>query len=97
MSSVTHDYVMKAEEAQALADAQGLASAGRIMISRHAELRMDERGATFADVQQALISATSCHAQPDERWRIEGGCDRDGDALTVVITFEGGVVVVTLF
>ncbi|MFH2007590.1 MAG: DUF4258 domain-containing protein [bacterium] len=88
---------MTAEEAQALADAYGFASAGRIVMSRHAEARMEERGASFADVRQALVSATSCHAQPDERWRIEGGCDGDGDALTVVVTFEGSVVVVTLF
>jgi hypothetical protein len=97
MSSAAHDYVMTAEEAQALADARGLASAGRIMISRHAELRMDERGATFDDVRQALISATSCRAEPAARWKVEGGCDRDGDALTMIITFEGSVVVVTLF
>ena len=88
---------MTAEEARALAAARGLASAGRIVLSSHAELRMRERGATFADVRHALVSATTCYAQPDERWRMEGGCDVDGDALTLIVTFEADVIVGTLF
>ncbi len=88
---------MTAEEAQALADARGLALAGRITLSHHAELRMEERGASFPDVRQALVTATDCRAEPAARWRIEGGHDCDGDALTMIVTFEGSVVVVTLF
>lgn len=97
MSSGYHDQGMTSEEAQALADIQGLASAGRIMISRHADQRMHERGATFDDVREALVTATSCQAQPATRWRVEGGCDCDGDELTLVVTIELAVVVVTLF
>ena len=30
-------------------------------------------------------------------WRIDGGKDLDGDDLTVIVLFEDGVVVVTVF
>ncbi len=97
MSSRRHDHGMMSEEAQALADIQGLASAGRIVVSRHADQRMDERGATFDDVREALVTATSCRIEPASRWKVEGGCDCDGDELTLVVTIELAVVVVTLF
>ena len=97
MSSAGHDHHMTSEEAHALADIQGLASVGRIVISRHADLRMGERGATFDDVREALVTATSCQAQPASRWRVEGGCDCDGDELTLIVAIELAVVVVTLF
>ena len=57
---------------------------------------MKERGVERQDVRSALVTATACCAEPRERWRIEGR-DRDGDVLTVVVTFEDGVLVVTLF
>ena len=36
-------------------------------------------------------------AQDRGGWRVEGGCDRDGDELTVVIDLEADVIVITLF
>jgi hypothetical protein len=97
MSSDCHDHPGTSEEARALADIQGLAWLGRISISRHADQRMDERGATFDDVRQALVSATTCQAQPASRWKVQGGSDCDGDELTMIVTIEMAVVVVTLF
>ncbi len=97
MSSEHHDHGSTFEEARALSDVQGLASAGRIVIGRHAVQRMGERGATFDDVKEALVTATGCQAQPASRWRLEGGRDCDGDELTLIVTIELAVVVVTLF
>jgi hypothetical protein len=30
-------------------------------------------------------------------WRVEGGRDRDGDDLTVIVDIEADVIVITLF
>jgi hypothetical protein len=84
-------------EAQALADVRGYASAGRIALAEpHVPKRMRERGVRFEDLRCALTGATACHAEPKERWRVDGR-DRDGDDLTVVVVLEDGVLVVTLF
>ncbi len=51
-----------------------------------------------ADIQEALATATSATFQPNHQtWRIDGGKDFDGDDLTIVVLFEDGVVVVTVF
>lgn len=78
-------------------DARGLALAGRFLVSRHAEERMAERGVSFPDVREALVTATICRAEPADRWRLEGGHDCDGAPLSAIVAFEAGVVVVTLF
>lgn len=37
-------------------------------------------------------------SQPDSgRWRLDGGVDSDGDPLTLVVSVNRGVLVVTLF
>ena len=81
---------------EALADVRGYAAANRIRFTDHAHGRMMERGAVPADVRCALMGATACRAQPSARWRVEG-LDRDGDAMTVVVALEDGVLVVTMF
>jgi hypothetical protein len=58
---------------------------------------MRERGASRADVRRALETATGCEAEPDERWKVTGGVDLDGDPLGAVVVLEDGVVVVTVF
>ena len=88
---------MSPSEAQSLADVRGYAAANRIEFGPHARLRMGQRHAGREDVRQALMTGTSCHAEAGERWRVEGGRDRDGDELTAVVVFEDGVLVVTLF
>ena len=57
---------------------------------------MRERGAQFEDVREALVTASKCTADEDEKWKVTG-VDRDGDELTLVVALEDGVVVVTLF
>jgi hypothetical protein len=57
---------------------------------------MDERGATERDVIKALANATRCEAASEGRWKATGP-DLDGDALTVVVVLQAGVLVVTMF
>jgi hypothetical protein len=59
---------------------------------------MPERGATFADVRQSLLTAASARWQADrQNWRVDGGVDTDGEELTVIVDVEADVIVVTLF
>ena len=81
---------------EVLRDVRGYAQANRIVLTVHARQRMRERRATFADVQHALSAAERCEpAEEPERWRVTSA-DLDGDALTLVVAVEDGVVVVTL-
>ena len=87
---------MTQAEAQALADVRGYALANRIEYGPHAWQRMRERGVFREDVRNALTTAQSCQAEPDDRWKVPG-VDTAGDDLTVIVVLEDGVVVVTLF
>jgi hypothetical protein len=83
--------------AKALADVRGYASAGRIVVTFHAERRMGERGATHPDVRHALVKATGCtRAQRQGCWEVHGP-DLDGDDLKLIVAIEDGVIVVTLY
>jgi hypothetical protein len=87
---------MTRAERATLQTIRGLASAGRIVVSGHAWQRMAERRVRLADLRAALVGATSCRAEPSERWRVQGP-DLDGDDVTVMVVLEGDVVVVTVF
>lgn len=82
--------------AEALRDIQGFAAARRIRVEAHARQRMRERGATFMDVEHALMHAERCALQENGRWRVEGR-DLDGEEMTLIAVIEGGVVVITVF
>ena len=85
-------------DARALAEIQRLSRLDRIVISRHANQRMNDRGATETDVRKALLTATAAIRQADrDNWRVEGGVDTDGDDLTLVCDIGVNVIVVTLF
>ena len=83
-------------EAKALADARGYALSGRVDFSGHARERMTQRGIKKQDVYSAFRTAWTCASQPENRWKVIGN-DADGDALEVVIRFEDGVMVVTVY
>jgi hypothetical protein len=85
-------------DARALAEIQRLARLDRIIITRHANQRMNDRGATDPDVRKALLTATAATHQADrDNWRVEGGVDTDGDDLTLICDIGVDVIVVTLF
>ena len=78
---------------------RGLAAAGRIRLSWHAEFEsMVERNVGWRDVRKALTNAHSCRVEDAEKskWRVKGP-DMDGDDLTLVVIVEEGLLVVTVF
>lgn len=92
---VTFRHVSPAE---ALIAIPAAVRAGRHRESQHAVRRMRERGVTIAGLRRAIGGVTTCAALADDRWRLEGGADQDGDSLTVVCVIDDdGVVTVTLF
>lgn len=52
---------------------------------------------TTRDIEKALTTATSATLQDDGTWKLAGGYDRDQDELTLIVAFEGHVLVVTIF
>jgi hypothetical protein len=75
---------------------RGYALANRIIITRHAEVRMVERGMTVEDIHHGLCTASACSQQPEGRWRVRS-LDREGIDLTLIVVLDDGVVIVTLF
>ena len=70
---------------------------GRFFVTPHANQEAKECSASRYDIQEALRTACEAKHQPEnDRWRLVGK-DLDGDDLTVVIAFDAGVVVVTVF
>jgi hypothetical protein len=82
---------------EALEAVRGYAAANRIRLTRHVFVRMEERCVTYADVREALMTATACRPGPKDRWRVTGGGDQDREPLALVVVLEDGVVVVTVF
>lgn len=86
---------MTAKEALELA--RGYASVNRVSMTGHARTEARLAGAQWVDVVHALAHGHTCGpgAKP-ERWRIVGP-DVEGKDLALVVVFEDGVVVVTVF
>ena len=58
---------------------------------------MKKRGASYEDVRHALSTATGCDVGNEpETWKVTSA-DLDGDAMTLVVTLDDGVVVITLY
>lgn len=83
---------------EALLEVRRCAVAGSVRLDApHVRLRMAQRNVRAGDVLSALMHATTCsHGSEPGRWKACGP-DLDGDELTVVVVFEAGVVVVTVF
>ncbi len=63
---------------------------------------MNQRGAEYADVHSALVTATTRRDQRGDEgraadWLVSGGVDTDGEALGCAVSFDGRVVVVTIY
>ena len=85
-------------DAEALTTIRRMVRRGDVVFTRHAYVRMDERGASTDDVCHALLTAKGAAHDPErDRWIVSGGMDLDGDALKVVVAIEADVIVVTLF
>jgi hypothetical protein len=85
-------------DAAALAEIKRLAGLDRIQFRVHALDRMDERGASSADVRQALMTAIAAIWQADRgNHRVVGGGDGAGDDMTVIVSIEADLIVITIF
>jgi len=83
---------------EALEAAQDAGRTGRLDWTPHAYEQARKRNIKKLDARAALASATHAVYQPEnDRWRIEGGQDLEGDDLTVVVVFEGLLVIITFF
>ena len=65
--------------------------ARRVRFTEYCALRMLQRGVGLAEVYRVLGTATTCHGQPNGRWRLAG------EELTVVVELTEVAIVVTLF
>lgn len=82
----------------ALAEVKRAGATRSFVVTLHARQRQGARAVQLVDIAAALSSARQATYQPDRQtWRIDGGQDLDGDDLTVIVAFEAGVVVVTVF
>jgi hypothetical protein len=82
---------------RALAELHETGKTGRFFMTAHAAQEASECGASRLDVQEALRTAFRATHQPDkDRWRVVGK-DLDAADLTIVVVFDAGVVVVTVF
>ena len=70
----------------------------RVQPNRHALIRMEERMAVLADVQNALLTATSAFWQVEHgSWKVVGGVDLDGDDLDVALELKADLLIRTVF
>jgi len=83
---------------EALTWIQGMFAANRYALTPHAQQRMRSRHIRFDDLRLAAASATRAVLQPaNDRWRVEGGRDMDGDDLTLVVEVRADVLIITLY
>lgn len=68
------------------------------MLRIHAIERMQERNATSGDVIAAILSSSKAAYQSDrENWKLTGGVDLDGDAMTLIVDFIGDLAIITIW
>lgn len=67
---------------------------GLVSIDVQADERLDEFEIDEADIENALVNATSCRSQPNGRWLVRG-LDLDGNKLKVLVEVTSRILVVT--
>lgn len=90
-------YVTPRTADEALTEVRRLAVMRRVRIEDpHVRLRMAQRHVRAEDVFCALCNAVGCKPGNElGRWKVTGP-DLDGDDLSLVVVFEGDVVVITV-
>lgn len=81
---------------EALELIQEYAMFGRVSFGDHALEQMEDRNITDEDIYNVLDTATSCFAEPKERWKVKG-LDTWGVELIVIMTINGAACVITIF
>lgn len=82
--------------AEALELIKEYASFGRVSFEDHSLDQLEDRNISREDVYCALETATSCQAEPKERWKMTG-VDTWGETLNVIVAINGAVCVITIF
>lgn len=86
---------------QVLSYVAGAARLGRVSVSRHARVRMQQRNLNQRDLYNALQTAKVATLDPERgyegRWLLSEGKALDGDELDVAVELDGDVVVVTVW
>ena len=81
----------------ALATVRRLGAAGSYYILPHARQQAQRRGVTPTDIRHGLENALAASWQPDHgTWKVRS-TDVDGGDLTLAVTIEASVIVVTVF
>jgi hypothetical protein len=62
----------------------------------HAPQRMNERRIMRNDIQTAARNYTDCYKQKNGRWRVIGP-DADREEITIIVKFNNGTTVVTVY
>ncbi len=89
--------VLPATPHEALSEARRCAVGRRVSLTRHARTEsLPDRNLSIEDVICALSNGRECCADGAGKWKVFGP-DLDDNELSVVIVFEFGVLVVTVF
>jgi hypothetical protein len=80
-----------------LAECHAAGRTGIFLLGEHAADRARERNIGKEDIRNALGGSTSATLQDNGRWYVSGGADLEGDAVNFAVSFERGLVIVTLF
>ena len=86
-------------ESEARREIRRVARTGLLILTTHAERRMEQRRVSLRDVQHALRHAdTVKRSAPDQAsdWTTTGP-DAVGDDLTLGVVLRGGIIVVTVY
>lgn len=80
----------------ALREVRRLAREGRVLLTDHAERRMEEREILRESVSSALVGARTALDQPNGTWKVTGPGLGD-ERLTLVVVIESNLLVVTVW
>ena len=86
-------------ESEALREIRRVAGTGLIVLTRHARIRMDQRGVLPEDIRPALRDATRAQMSGVDHasdWTVTGR-DRAGDELTLGVVLSGGIIIITVY
>jgi hypothetical protein len=89
--------VPPATPAAVLAECHAAGSSGIFIISEHALDRAQERKIGRLDVRNALTGATAAELQDNGRWSVTGGADLEGVPVELIVAFDRGFVIVTVY
>jgi len=83
--------------ASVLVECHAAGRTGIFLLGEHAADRARERRIEIDDIKHALRGATAATLQDNGRWKVSGGLDLEGDAVTFIVMLERGLLIVTLF